>query len=114
MKLKDIKNFILPLRHTTLHPQWFINRNAEVALNRILPDTDSLVLDIGCAYKSVSKYIRNKSNYIGLNYYDTASGWYGTTPNIYTPRALPFANQTIVLSDISYMPYRHRIAAVKG
>jgi len=104
VKIKDIKKLILPLRHTPLHPQWLINRNGEVALSRLLQDTDCLVLDIGCADKTAGKHVRNKLNYIGLDYYVTASGWYETVPDVFADaQALPFAGEsigTVLLLDV--------------
>ncbi|MBM2829569.1 MAG: Methyltransferase type 11 [Gammaproteobacteria bacterium] len=104
MKIKDIKKLIRPLRHTPLHPQWLINRNGEATLTRLLLDTDDLVLDIGCADKAASQYVRDKANYIGLDYNDTASEWYETVPDVYADaQALPFAEEsvgTVLLLDV--------------
>ena len=50
-------------------------------LRKIEPN--SRVLDIGCFNKWAKSHIDPSCTYLGLDYFDTATQWYGSVPDIY-------------------------------
>jgi len=54
------------------------------------------VLDVGCAQQAPRALLSPSAQYVGLDYYATASEWYGTRPDVYgDAHALPFADSSI-------------------
>jgi hypothetical protein len=82
MFYQKIKKNLAKIRHTPFHPQWFAYRNEHQHNNQIGKQAIGTVLDIGCADQYIKTYIQNH-NYIGLDYYQTATNWYGTRPNVF-------------------------------
>ncbi|MDI1300785.1 MAG: class I SAM-dependent methyltransferase [bacterium] len=83
-KSAAIKRYLQPLLHTPLHPQWLTSTGGHhllEALGKISPG--ALVLDIGCATQWPRKHLHKDVSYIGLDYYQTATGWYRTQPDIF-------------------------------
>ncbi len=62
------------------------------------------MLDIGCFDKWPKKHISEHCSYIGLDYYETATRWYGSVPDIYGDALnLPIKNgavNTVLLLDV--------------
>jgi hypothetical protein len=78
MFYKTIKKYLAAIRYTPLHPQWFAYRNERVHHQQIGQQITGTVLDIGCADQYMKAYTQNHA-YIGLDYYQTAKYWYGTS-----------------------------------
>ncbi|MDM8561059.1 class I SAM-dependent methyltransferase [Candidatus Parabeggiatoa sp. HSG14] len=109
MFYRNIKKTLAKIRHTPLHPQWIVYRNEHQYHSQIGEQVTGTVLDIGCADQHIKKYIQN-SNYIGLDYYQTATHWYGTQPDVYgDAQTLPFADNsmdTVLLLDVlEHLPH---------
>lgn len=104
MIYRKIKNYLYKFRNTPLHPQWFTYKGVTKNRAYISRIAQGQTLDIGCADKSISKHLTNNCEYIGLDYYQTAQGWYGTRPDIFgDAQALPVASSsidTVLLLDV--------------
>lgn len=93
---RKVKNILKPLASTPFHPQWLTGGNAtlHVLLGKI--SGARTVLDIGCFNKWPLHFIEKSCCYIGLDYYETASQWYKTVPDIYGDALdLPIASQSV-------------------
>lgn len=98
------------LKHTPLHPQWLIFRNEENQLNTIAGRLTGIILDVGCGHQQLRKYLTTKVEYIGLDYYQTATEWYHSRPQIFgDAQQLPVADACfdhIILFDVlEHLPY---------
>jgi SAM-dependent methyltransferase len=98
------------LRRTPFHPQWFVFRQEIKNLKGISNKVGGVVLDIGCSDQRIRQFLNNRSNYIGMDYYQTATMWYNSRPNVYgDAQALPFCHQridTVILMDVlEHLPY---------
>lgn len=86
------------LRHLTatpLHPQWLVFRLAKKKAQWLAEKARGRVLDIGCADRAVRLGLTKAKSYIGLDYPATASGLYGTRPDVYGDAGrLPFVEAT--------------------
>lgn len=92
MRVRDIKQWLAPLRNTPLHPQWLL-RGALTA--RDLQKIVGITVDIGCADQAVRRLLPKSAKYIGLDYYETAVTWYGSRPDVYADaRQLPLADDS--------------------
>ncbi len=103
----EIKNFssrFAFLKGTFFHPQWFAHRQEKAFFRLIGSHTGMRVLDIGCSDQRIRRFLPKDSAYIGLDYYSTATQWYGTRPAIYgDAHALPFPDnqfQSVLLLDV--------------
>jgi SAM-dependent methyltransferase len=93
---RGLRSIAERLRTTPLHPQWF----SFVQENRNLATTCSalggVVLDVGCAEGRPRRYLSPDVRYIGLDYFSTATDWYGTRPDVFAnAQALPFSDSSI-------------------
>lgn len=90
-----LRQWLRPLRHTPLHPQWFAFRD-EARVKRWVHDrATGDVLDVGCAGGWARDALRNDCRYVGLDYPATASVMYGTRPQVFANAAeLPFPSNT--------------------
>jgi SAM-dependent methyltransferase len=83
-------------RNTPFHPQWFAFLREHRNLVRTCSDLEGNVLDVGCAEGRPRRWLPPDANYIGLDYYSTATDWYGTRPDVFgDARALPIADGSI-------------------
>ena len=103
----EIKNFSARfafLKGTFFHPQWFAHRQEKALFMMIGSQTGTHVLDIGCSDQRIRSFLPKDSSYIGLDYYSTATQWYGTRPTIYgDAHALPFPDnqfESVLLLDV--------------
>lgn len=103
----EIKNFssrFAFLKGTFFHPQWFAHQQEEALFKLIGSQTGTRVLDIGCSDQRIRDFLPKDSAYIGLDYYSTATQWYGTRPTIYgDAHALPFPDnnfESVLLMDV--------------
>lgn len=107
--MKTLKSLVSLLKNTPLHPQWFAYFREPKALSRVCQDLEGIVLDIGCADSKPKQYLPSKAEYIGLDYYDTATEWYKTNPNLFADAArLPIKSATIdtclLLDVLEHLP----------
>lgn len=81
------------LSHTPLHPQWLMPaREVEKALR----DCEGTILDIGSADRWLKGYISPRSNYIAIDYPNTAIHMYRTRPDVFADaHELPIAENSI-------------------
>jgi SAM-dependent methyltransferase len=75
-----------------------------------------LVLDIGCANGKPRNYLSADAQYVGLDYFDTATGWYLTRPDVFgDAQSLPFADDVIdhvlLLDVLEHVPDSDRCLA---
>jgi SAM-dependent methyltransferase len=92
------------LRYTPFHPQWFSFRREKENHRALREKATGIVLDIGCAGKLPSTNLPVGTRYIGLDYYETATEWYHTRPDIYgDAQELPILTSsidTVLLLDV--------------
>lgn len=110
MSLRNLKKLFSKLRHLPVHPQWLLFRSAKAQHRDIGAQVQGLVLDIGCANQYMKEFLSSKQNYIGLDYYQTATAWYETKPDLYgDAQNLPFANQSfdsvLLLDVLEHLPH---------
>lgn len=103
-EIKNISARFAFLKGTFFHPQWFAHRQEKALFMMIGSQTGARVLDIGCADQRINTFLPKDRTYIGLDYYSTATQWYGTKPTIYgDAHALPFADnkiESVLLLDV--------------
>jgi SAM-dependent methyltransferase len=96
--------WLQPLRHTILHPQWFVFREQRDTQQWVCKNARGLLLDIGCADGWVREVASADCEYVGLDYPATARDIYGTRPNVYADGTrLPFFDDsfdTVVLLEV--------------
>ena len=84
MNIRVIKNVLKPLLKTPLHPQWLTAYGSRTLADYINNIGDhQLVLDIGCFNKWPSQLLPANCRYIGLDYFKTATEWYGSVPDVF-------------------------------
>jgi len=94
---------------TPLHPQWLVHRGRAERLARLCAGMSGRVLDVGCAGQAPRALLSAGATYVGLDYYATASAWYGTRPQVYGDAAgLPFADASfdwvLFLDVLEHLP----------
>ncbi|MEX2354220.1 MAG: class I SAM-dependent methyltransferase [Gammaproteobacteria bacterium] len=101
--MRRIKKAVSFLSGTPFHPQWLIRHDKQRFLRDIGATLTGRVVDIGCADRSSRRYLDDKADYIGLDYY-TAISLYGTTPDIFGDAgSLPFSDgcvDAVLLLDV--------------
>lgn len=110
MDYRDFKRILAQIRHLPFHPQWFAYRREQQQRVQIGEQVQGIVVDIGCADKSIEKYLKNVVYYIGLDYYQTAVNWYTTRPDVYgDAQKLPFTDHSVdavlLLDVLEHLPY---------
>ena len=91
-----IKKLLKRVKYTCLHPQWFVYKGNCRHHQEIGSHVNGKVLDIGCADQYIRQYLPVSAEYIGLDYYQTATEWYNTKPDVFgDAQRLPFADVTI-------------------
>ena len=104
-----LKTLLQRLRNTPLHPQWFAFFREEKNLKRTCEGLSGVVLDIGCADGKPRAFMPDGAEYVGLDYFDTATQWYKTRPNVFgDAQQLPFASSSIdhvlLLDVLEHLP----------
>lgn len=88
-----LRRWLQPLGATPLHPQWLVSRLAKKRAIWVAARATGRVLDVGCADRSIRFTLLKANSYIGLDYPATASGLYGTKPDVYGDASrLPFGD----------------------
>lgn len=89
-----LRAMMRPLRGTPLHPQWFMFRDQGRDRQWVADHARGRVLDVGCA-DGWARDVLAYCDYVGLDYPTTASGLYGTRPQVFADGArLPFGAAT--------------------
>ncbi|HSG97287.1 MAG TPA: class I SAM-dependent methyltransferase [Woeseiaceae bacterium] len=84
------------LKKTPLHPQWFAFCREERNLRQTCERLNGVVLDIGCADGKPRSHLPEGTEYIGLDYFDTATRLYHTRPNVFgDAQKLPLADSAV-------------------
>ncbi len=106
---RGLRRALAALSGTPLHPQWFAHRHRDARLAELAAEVRGRVLDVGCADQAPRRFLDPQCTYVGLDYYATASGWYGTRPHVYgNAAALPFADASfdwvLLLDVLEHLP----------
>lgn len=108
-KYSSVRRRLFFLRHTLFHPQWFAFRQEIKNLRRLGKMVEGIVLDIGCSDQRVRQFLDERCHYMALDYYQTATQWYKSRPQIYgDAQILPFCNESIdsilLLDVLEHLP----------
>lgn len=109
MNYRRLKRLFAKIRYFPLHPQWFAYRGERQNQREIAGQLSGTILDIGCGTQSLRSLITAEHHYIGLDYYDTATQWYHTHPNIFADaQQLPIADTSVdnilLLDVLEHLP----------
>ena len=105
MPASRLRRWAASWRRLPVHPQWLMHTtDAEAELRRALERHGERVLDIGCSDRALARLVEPNGVYVGLDYPATATGLYGTRPDVYGDAAdLPFSAasfDTVILKDV--------------
>ena len=104
MSHRIIRNFLRVIKDTPFHPQWIVLREDKRVLTDVARKASGTVIDVGCGQQLAEQVMPDDCEYIGLDYLQTASQWYGTRPRVYgDAQQLPFQSasvDTILLLDV--------------
>lgn len=109
MNYRRFKRLFAKIRYFPLHPQWFAYRNERQNQREIAVQLAGTILDIGCGTQPLRALITAEHHYIGLDYYDTATQWYHTRPQIFADaQQLPIADASVdnilLLDVLEHLP----------
>ena len=104
------------LRNTPIHPQWFAFFREARHLRRTCSGLTGIVLDVGCADGKPRRLLPPQACYVGVDYFSTAHGWYGTRPELYADaQNLPLADESVdhalLLDVLEHIPDPDRCLA---
>lgn len=116
MGIPGFRPILRLLRKTPFHPQWFAFLREDRNLRATCEDLSGVILDIGCADGKPRKYLPEQAEYIGLDYFDTASNWYKTRPSVFgDAQQLPFSggvvDHVLLLDVLEHIPDPERCLA---
>jgi SAM-dependent methyltransferase len=105
MRAAFVRRWLARFRYWPIHPQWLLATSGERDdLRDALSRMHGSVLDIGCTDRRLAALLPESCHYVGLDYPPTASGMYGTRPDVFSDaRTLPFAEASIdgvILKDV--------------
>lgn len=84
------------LKNTPFHPQWFAFFRETGNLRRSCERLSGVVLDIGCADGKPREFLPPDADYVGLDYFDTATRLYRTRPDVFgDAQQLPMADGSV-------------------
>lgn len=97
------------IRRTPLHPQWFAFLREDRNLRADCAELAGVILDIGCADQKPRRHLGAEADYVGLDYYDTATGWYETRPDVFgDAQRLPLQSDSVdhvlLLDVLEHLP----------
>jgi SAM-dependent methyltransferase len=109
MLYSTLRKPLSKLRGTPFHPQWHAFRNEAATREGIASTLGGLIVDVGSAEGKLRWFLPADSRYITLDYYQTATRWYGTRPDVYgDAQALPIANEcadcALLLDVLEHLP----------
>lgn len=101
-----------PFKLTPLHPQWLVFFRQRNKLNQLSRCISGKILDIGCGHQQIKNYLAANTEYIGLDYYQTATEWYHSRPAIYgNAEQLPIISNSmdavLLLDVLEHLPDPH-------
>ena len=103
-KYARLRSLAKSLQQTPFHPQWFVLSNSEQNLAQLATWVNGQTLDIGAGEQEIRDLLPASITYYSLDYYQTATEWYGTIPMIFgDAHTLPFADEqfdTVLLLDV--------------
>ena len=104
MNERRVKRFFHGLRKTVVHPQWLVFRRDEKVRRWLGSFATGRVLDIGCSDCVMAGFMASGSNYVGLDYPETALDWYQSRPHVFgDANQLPFSHGSfncVLLLDV--------------
>ena len=105
----NIRGLMSGWKKTPFHPQWFAFYGEAEALGEICGRLQGLVADIGCAESKPKGYLPLSADYLGIDYYSTATDWYGTRPGLFADaQALPLkdscVDHALLLDVLEHLP----------
>lgn len=108
-----LRKSLAKISNTPFHPQWFALKRERQDLAAYCGELTGLVLDVGCASGKPRAYLGADATYVGLDYYDTATGWYGTRPELFgDARRLPLreasVNHILLLDVLEHVSHPER------
>ncbi|HED13179.1 MAG TPA: class I SAM-dependent methyltransferase [Gammaproteobacteria bacterium] len=111
-----IQTLSLLLRNTPLHPQWFAFYREDRGLRSSCSSLKGVVIDIGCADAKPKKHLPPDCQYIGIDYYSTATEWYETHPDLFADaQSLPLidgcSDHVLLLDVLEHIPDSDRCLA---
>ena len=87
-----------------VHPQWLVFRRDEETRRWLGSFASGHVLDIGCSDGVMADFVVSSSNYVGLDYPETAVDWYQSRPQVFgDANQLPFSHgrfNSVLLLDV--------------
>ena len=97
------------LKNTPLHPQWFAFFREKRFLRTICAELKGIVVDIGCADAKPQQYLSDDATYVGIDYFATATEWYGTRPDLFADaQLLPLQDDSVdhvlLLDVLEHLP----------
>lgn len=96
MEHGGIRRFFSTLRLTPFHPQWLVSRHRVRFFRQLSEWVYGNVLDIGCANQQVKAFLATNCRYIGLVFYQTATGRYKTSAHVFDDAVdLPVLSESI-------------------
>ena len=104
------------LKKTPLHPQWFAFFREKRFLKAACADLRGIVVDIGCADAKPRYYLRDDVTYVGIDYFETATQWYETQPDLFADaQDLPLQDNSVdhalLLDVLEHLPDPERCLA---
>jgi SAM-dependent methyltransferase len=116
MRYSALRKPLSKLRGTPFHPQWHAFRNEAATLEGIASTLRGLIVDVGSAEGKLRRFLASGIRHIALDYYETATRWYGTRPDVYgDAQALPFADAcadcALLLDVLEHLPSPGRCLA---
>ena len=82
-KYAFLRRVLEPLKYTPLHPQWFVYKDEKKFSKEIGEWCNGQVFDIGAGAQAIRQYLKPECDYISLDYYQTATEWYHTRPQLF-------------------------------
>ncbi|MGD9889297.1 MAG: class I SAM-dependent methyltransferase [Halothiobacillaceae bacterium] len=104
-----IRRLFAGLKHTPLHPQWLVFRNAQLHKQHVAQHIQGCLLDIGCGEKPLMPFLDDAVEYIGLDYPPTvAKGYSGKADVFGDGQCLPFKDASFdsisILDVMEHLP----------
>lgn len=109
MEFKRLRQTLHRFRYLPLHPQWLVYYKEKHNLSEACGNLSGLVLDIGCADQQIRHILPSECQYVGLDYYQTATDWYSTRPQVYgDAQSIPILTASIdnvlLLDVLEHLP----------
>lgn len=91
-----LREWLLPLQRTPLHPQWLVFRSEPDWFRRIGARARGRVVDVGCGRQRVRAFLSPDCDYLSTDHPGIGVEWYGSRPRVFCDAAaLPFADATV-------------------